>query len=162
MCTSLDEKPPELVAVVKTLSVRRSVFHLKGRLLKSARTELGAARDSGLTWRVIWQALREEGYPGGYQQFCKAANRVTGSGRVSASTTSKNLPPPVAKKEVPQSTVQERERDNSNKEKPAWQIQREEIMERLDREAELNRQREAQRQAEKVFKMIPFVGRGES
>jgi hypothetical protein len=160
MCASLDGKPPELVAVVTALSIRRGVFHLKGRLLKSARTELSAARDSGLTWRVIWQALREAGYPGGYQQFCKAANRVTESGRVPAK--SKNLPPPVGKKEALQSTVQERERDNQNQEKPAWQIQREETMARLDREAELNRQREAQWQPKKVFKMTPFVGRGES
>ena len=162
MCASLDEKPPELAAVVKALSIRRGVFHLKGRLLKAARIELSAARDSGLTWRVIWQALREEGYPGGYQQFCKAANRVTESGRVSASAKSKNLPAPVAKKEALQSTVQEREPDTQNQEKPAWQIQREETMARLDREAELNRQREAQWQPKKVFKMTPFVGRGES
>ncbi|HEY0757834.1 MAG TPA: hypothetical protein VGD59_01115 [Acidisarcina sp.] len=98
----------------------------------------------------------------GYQHFCKAANRVTKCGRVSASTKSKNLPPPVAKKEVLQSTVQERERDNSNKEKPAWQIQRKEIRERLDREVELSRQREAQRDPEIVFKVTPFVGKGEN
>src|SRR5271170_3128692 len=156
MCSALQEYPPELLAVVDVLRVRKSVFHLKGRLLKSARVELQAARSCGLTWRVIWQALREQGYPGGYQQFCKAANRVTEFGRVPASTKSKNLPLPVAKKEVLQSTVQERERDNSNKEKPAWQIQREEIRERLDREVELTRQREAQREPEIVFKVTPF------
>jgi hypothetical protein len=161
MCASLNERRPELAAVVKTLTVRRSVFHLKGRLLKSARIELSAARNSGLTWRVIWQAHREEGYPGGYQQFCKAANRVTESGRVPASTKSKNLPPAVAKKEALQAAVQEREPDNQNKEKPAWQIQREETMARLDREAELNRQREEEWRPKKVFKMTPFVGRGE-
>jgi hypothetical protein len=161
MCASLDGKPPELAAVVTALSIRKGVFHLKGRLLKSARIELSAARNSGLTWRVIWQALREEGYPGGYQQFCKAANRVTESGRVPACTKNKNLPPPVAKKEVLQARVKEREHETSNKEKPAWQIQREETMTRLDREAELNRQREAQWQPKKVFKMTPFVGRGE-
>jgi hypothetical protein len=162
MCTALQGYPPELLAVVNVLRVRKSVFYLKGRLLKSARVELQTARSCGLTWRVIWQALREQGYPGSYQQFCKAANRVTECGRVPASTKSKNLPPPVAKKEVLQSTVQERERDNSNKEKPAWQIQREEIRERLDREVELSRRREAQREPEKVFRVTPFVGRGES
>ena len=162
MCASLHEHPPELLAVMNAIGIRRSVFHLKGRLLKSARVELQIARNSGLTWRVIWQALREEGYPGGYQQFCKAANRVTQSGRVPASTNSKTLPPPAAKKEALQSTVLEREPGTSNKEKPAWQIQREETMARLDREAELNRQREAQWQPKKVFKMTPFVGRGES
>src|SRR5271163_2488160 len=135
MCSALQEYPPELLAVVDVLRVRKSVFHLKGRLLKSARVELQAARSCGLTWRVIWQALREEGYPGGYQQFCKAANRVTEAGRVPASTKSKNLPPPAAKKEAMQSTVQERERDKHTQEKPAWQIQREETMARLDREA---------------------------
>jgi hypothetical protein len=162
MCASLHKHPPELLAVMNAIGIRRSVFHLKGRLLKSARGELQTARNCGLTWRVIWQALREEGYPGGYQQFCKAANRVTEPGRVPASKKNKNLPLPVVEKEVGQPTVQESERDNHNKEKPAWQIQREETMARLDREAELNRQREAQWQPKKVFKMTPFVGRGES
>jgi len=79
MCSSVHEYPPELLAVVNALSARRSVFHLKGRLLKSARVELQAAKSCGLTWRVIWQALREDGYPGGYQQFCKAAQSRDGA-----------------------------------------------------------------------------------
>jgi hypothetical protein len=46
-------------------------------------------------------------------------------------------------------------------EKPAWHIHREEVMARLDREAELNRQREERWATRKVFKMRPFVGRQE-
>ena len=76
MCISQHERPPELVALVEALMLRRGVFQLKARLLKAVRSELQAAKHSGLTWRVIWGTLRDEGYPGGYQQFCKAANRV--------------------------------------------------------------------------------------
>ena len=48
-----------------------------------------------------------------------------------------------------------------NKEKPEWQVQREEAMARLDREAELNRQRESRLKPTKVFKPSVFVGRSE-
>ena len=51
------------------------------------------------------------------------------------------------------------EQINRNQEKPEWQIRREQEMARLDREAELNRQRESRAKATKVFKPSVFVGR---
>jgi hypothetical protein len=163
MCISSD-RPLELVALVDALTLRRGVFQLKGRLLKAVRSELQAAKNSGLTWRIIWGTLREEGYPGGYQQFCKAANRVIEGIQPHIARKPKNLPPPVAGKEVHQSMVRESGLNSGNtetKEKPEWQIQREQEMARLDREAEQNRQREARLQPVKIFKPNAFVGRSE-
>ena len=71
------------------------------------RSELRAAKESGLTWRVIWGTLREEGYPGGYQQFCKAANRVIEGTHRRSQEKRKNLRPPVVEKEVHQPKVRE-------------------------------------------------------
>jgi hypothetical protein len=51
--------------------------------------------------------------------------------------------------------------NTEKKEKPAWQVRREEEMARLDREAEVNRQRESRSQPTKVFKPSVFVGRSE-
>jgi hypothetical protein len=164
MCISHHERPPELVALVEALTLRRSVFQLKGRLLKAVRSELQAAKDSGLTWRVVWGTLREEGYPGGYQQFCKAANRVIEGARSPTAGKGENLPPPAVKREVRQQTVRASGLSSENtekREKPAWQIRREEEMARLDREAEVNRQRESRLQPAKVFKPSAFVGRSE-
>ena len=164
MCISQHERPPELVALVEALTLRRSVFQLKARLLKAVRSELQAAKDSGLTWRVIWGTLRDEGYPGGYQQFCKAANRVIDGVRSPTAGNGENLPPPAVEREVPQQTVRASGLSSENiekREKPAWQIRREEEMARLDREAEANRQRESQLQSTKVFKPSVFVGRSE-
>jgi hypothetical protein len=163
MCIAT-ERPPELVALVEALTLRKGVFQLKGRLLKAVRSELHAAKDSGLTWRVIWGTLREEGYPGGYQQFCKAANRVIEGTLPHIARKPKNLPPPVAEKEVRQPMVSESglsSETTETKEKPEWQVRREETMARLDREAELNRQREARLQPKKVFTPSVFVGRSE-
>jgi hypothetical protein len=164
MCISQHERPPELVALVEALTLRRSVFQLKARLLKAVRSELQVAKDSGLTWRVIWGTLRDEGYPGGYQQFCKAANRVIESARSPRAGNGENLPPPAVEKEIRQQTVRARGLSSENiekKEKPAWQVRREEEMARLDREAEVNRQRESRLQPTKVFKPSVFVGRSE-
>jgi len=163
MCIATD-RPPELVVLVEALTLRKGVFQLKGRLLKAVRSELRAAKESGLTWRVIWGTLREEGYPGGYQQFCKAANRVIEGIQPPIARKPKNLQPPVVDKEVRQPMVRENGLNSGNtetKEKPEWQLRREEEMARLDREAELNRQREAQLQPRKVFKPSVFVGRSE-
>jgi hypothetical protein len=164
MCIANNERPPELVGLVEALTLRRRVFQLKARLLKAVRSELQAAKDSGLTWRVIWGTLRDEGYPGGYQQFCKAANRVIEGVRLSAAGNGENLPPPAMEREVPQQTVRASSFNSENtktKEKPAWQVRREEEMARLDREAEVNRQRESRLQPTKVFKPSVFVGRSE-
>jgi hypothetical protein len=163
MCIATD-RPPELVVLVEALTLRKGVFQLKGRLLKAVRSELRAAKESGLTWRVIWGTLREEGYPGGYQQFCKAANRVIEGTQPQIARKPKNRQPPVVEKEVRQPMVRESGLNSGNtetKEKPEWQLRREEEMARLDREAELNRQREAQLQPRKVFKPSVFVGRSE-
>ena len=164
MCISQHERPPELIALVEALTLRRSVFQLKARLLKAVRSELQAAKDSGLTWRVIWGTLRDEGYPGGYQQFCKAANRVIGGVRLPTAGNGENLPPPAVEREVRQQTVRASGLNSENtekKEKPAWQVRREEEMARLDREAEVNRQRESRLQPTKVFKPSAFAGRSE-
>jgi hypothetical protein len=164
MCISQHERPPELVALVEALTLRRSVFQLKARLLKALRSELQAAKDSGLTWRLIWGTLRDEGYPGGYQQFCKAANRVVEGARSSTAGNGENLRPPAVEREVRQQTVRATSVSRKNtekKEKPEWQIRREEEMARLDREAEVNRQRELRLQPTKVFKPSAFVGRSE-
>ena len=163
MCIATD-RPPELVVLVEALTLRKGVFQLKGRLLKAVRSELRAAKESGLTWRVIWGTLSEEGYPGGYQQFCKAANRVIEGTQPQFARKPKNLQPPVVEKEVRQPMVRESGLNSGNtetKEKPEWQLRREEEMARLDREAELNRQREAQLQPRKVFRPSVFVGRSE-
>jgi hypothetical protein len=163
MCIATD-RPPELVALVEALTLRKGVFQLKGRLLKAVRSELHAVKDSGLTWRVIWGTLREEGYPGGYQQFCKAANRVIEGTQPHIARRPKNLPPPVVEKEVRQPMVRESglsSETTQKKEKPEWQVRRESEMAKLDREAELNRQRELRSQPTKVFKPSVFVGRSE-
>jgi hypothetical protein len=164
MCISQHERPPELVALVEALMLRRGVFQLKARLLKAVRSELQAAKGSGLTWRVIWGTLRDEGYPGGYQQFCKAANRVIEDARSPTAGNRKNLPPLDAEREVRQQTVRGSGLSSENtekEEKRTWQVRREEEMARLDREAEANRQRESRLQPTKVFKPSVFVGRSE-
>jgi hypothetical protein len=73
----------------------------------------------------------------------------------------KNLPPPAVGKEIQQPMVQANGLSTESMGKPEWQIQREEQMARLDREAELNRQREARLQVKKVFTPSMFVGRSE-
>src|ERR1700748_1253907 len=155
MCISKDQRPPELVTLVEALTLRRSVFQLKARLLKAVRSELQAAKESGLTWRVIWGTLRDEGYPGGYQQFCKAANRVIESTRSPTVGNGENLPPAAVGKGIGQQTGPARGLSSENTEKmekPAWQVRREEEMARLDREAEGNRQGGAGLQTTKIFK----------
>jgi hypothetical protein len=162
MCIAQHDRPPELIALVDALTLRRGVFQLKARLLKAVRSELQAAKDSGLTWRVIWGTLRDEGYPGGYQQFCKAANRVIEGARSPTAGNGEDLLSPALEREVRQQIVRESGLSSENKkEKPAWQTRREEEMARLDREAEMNHQRESRSQPTKVFKPSVFVGRSE-
>jgi hypothetical protein len=76
-------------------------------------------------------------------------------------TRTKNLPPPLVEKEKPKPAAPRGGATTGNKEKPEWQIRREETMARLDREAEENREREARLSRPKVFNPPPFVGRGE-
>ena len=161
MCTSLEGRPPELQNLIEVLVSRKSVFQLKARLLKGVRAELRAAKDSGLTWLVIWRALRDAGYPGAYPNFCRTAAALLRDHQPRPMKDIKNLPPPSVGKVVRPPIARDSDRGPENKEKPAWQIQREETMARLDREAEQNRQREAQWQPKKVFKPSVFVGRSE-
>ena len=69
MCNSIDGWSPALRKLIEALMLSRSFFQLKTRLLKGVRAELRAAKDSGLTWVVIWRALRDAGYPGAYPNF---------------------------------------------------------------------------------------------
>jgi len=161
MCTSLDERSPALRKLIEALMLSRGFFQLKARLLKGVRAELRAAKDSGLTWVVIWRALRDAGYPGAYPNFCRTAASLLRDHQRRPAKEIKNLPPPSVDKGGRQPITRDSDRGPENKEKPTWQIQREETMARLDREAEQNRQREAQWQPKKVFKPSVFVGRSE-
>lgn len=148
---------PELEKLIEAMKLRRDFFGLKGKLLRGVEKELIAARAGGLTWRAIWEALRKEGFTCGYPQFCRTAKRlVQGQGVAPYMGRSKNLPPPQGEKVREQAAVAD-----AGPEKPAWQRQREDAMAKLDREAELNREREARMKPEKVFRPSTFRGRGE-
>ena len=133
---------------------------LKARALKGLAAELGAAYGIGLPWVEIWRALADCGYEGSYRQFWRMAVRLTDTSAHKPQKR-KNLPPPVMGKEIQQPTAQTNGLSAESKGKPEWQIRREEQMARLDREAELNRQRETRLQVKKVFIPSTFVGRGE-
>jgi hypothetical protein len=154
------EDIPEVKRLVELLQARRELLHLKALFLKGAAVELNAAHAIGLPWKDIWRALVEHGYQGSYQQFWRMALLLNGVTQ-SRSQGRKNLLPPVMGKEIQQPTVQVNDLSTESKGKPEWQIRREEQMARLDREAELNRQREARLQVKKVFIPSAFVGRGE-
>jgi len=163
MSISLQNKAPELDALLDRFRERRELVPFKARGLKGLATELGAAYGIGLPWKEIWRALAECGYEGSYRQFWRMAVRLTG---ISAQTPQRreNLRPPGVGKEVHQPKVRESglsTDSTEDKEKPAWQVQREEAMAKLDREAELNRQRESRLKPTKVFKPSVFVGRSE-
>jgi len=107
--------------------------------------------------------LVENGYEGSYRQFWRMAVRLTVPPSLNTKAR-KNLPTTSGGKAVERSELRSEEQPeqvNTDKEKPEWQIQREELMARLDREAELNRQREERLRPVKIFKPSPFVGRGE-
>ena len=163
MSIALLNKAPELEALLDRFRERRELVPFKARGLKGLATELGAAYGIGLPWKEIWRALAECGYEGSYRQFWRMAVRLTG---ISAQTPQRreNLRPPGVGKEVHQPKVRESglsTDSTEDKEKPAWQVQREEAMAKLDREAELNRQRESRLKPTKVFKPSVFVGRSE-
>jgi hypothetical protein len=163
MSIALQSKAPELDALLDRFRERRELVRFKARGLKGLAAELGAAYGIGLPWKEIWRALAECGYEGSYRQFWRMAVRLTGTSAQKPQRR-ENLQPPVVEKEVRQPMVRESGLNGGNtetKEKPEWQLRREEEMARLDREAELNRQREAQLQPRKVFKPSVFVGRSE-
>lgn len=157
------EDIPEIKRLVELLQARRELLPLKALFLKGAAVELNAAHAIGLPWKDIWRVLVEHGYLGSYQQFWRMALVLNG---VTPRRTHrrKNLPAPAGGKAMGRSELRPEEQTehiNRNQEKPEWQIQREELMARLDREAEQNRQREERLRPVKIFKPSPFVGRGE-
>jgi hypothetical protein len=163
MSIALQNKAPELEALLDRFRERRELVPFKARGLKGLAAELGAAYGIGLPWKEIWRALAECGYEGSYRQFWRMAVRLTGTS-AQKPQRSRSLPPPVVGKEVHQPKVRESglsTEGTEEKEKPAWQVQREEAMAKLDREAELNRQRESRAKMTKVFKPRVFVGRSE-
>ena len=151
---------PELDTLLDRFRERRGLMSLKARALKGLEAELGTAHRIGLPWVEIWRALAECGYEGSYRQFWRMAVRLTDTS-AHKPQKSKDLPPLAVGKEIQQPMVQANGLSTESTGKPEWQIQREEQMARLDREAELNRQREARLQVKKVFTPSVFVGRSE-
>jgi hypothetical protein len=151
---------PELDTLLNRFRERRGLMPLKARVLKGLAAELRVAHGIGLPWIEIWRTLAECGYEGSYRQFWRMAVRLTGTSSQKPQKR-KSLPPPLAGKEIQHPTVQASSLSTENQGKPEWQIRREEAMARLDREAELNLQREARLQVKKVFIPSVFVGRSE-
>jgi hypothetical protein len=160
MYISPEQRPAELKALTDRFSRRAGASFLKSRALKALLQELEDAHHIGLTWKEIWEALRECGYAGSYRQFAAMTRKLT-SPTQEIRTRTKNLPPPLVEKEKPKPVALRGAATTGSKEKPEWQIRREETMARLDREAEENREREARLSRPKVFNPPPFVGRGE-
>jgi len=161
MLTALKDALPELRALIAALTVRKSVLQLKVRLLKGLKAELQAAKDSGLTWLMIWEAMRDAGYPGSYPNFCRAAKALMQSDGPQPKSKNENLASPRGGKGNRLSAASTQTQSNKQEEKPEWQRQREETMAKLDHEAEQNREREMRLSRPKVFNPPPFVGRGE-
>ena len=155
-----DKRPVELKTLTDLFSTRIGAALLKSRALKALLPELMDAHHIGLTWKEIWEALKECGYVGSYRQFAAMIRKLTLPDQKSRRFT-KNLTPPFVEKEKPKPVAPIGATTSGQKEKPEWQTQREQEMARLDREAELNRQREARLQPKKVFKPSAFVGRSE-
>jgi hypothetical protein len=160
MYISPDKRPTELKTLTDLFSTRIGATFLKSRALKALLPELRNAYHIGLTWKEIWEALKECGYVGSYRQFVAMIRKLASPDQKSRRFT-KNLTPPFVEKEKPKPVAPNGDTTSGHKEKPEWQIQREQLMSRLDREAELNRQREEQLRPVKIFKPSPFVGRGE-
>jgi hypothetical protein len=163
MDTSLRELTNELQALVVKFIGLRSAAHLRARLLRGLSIELNSAYSSGLTWKEIWNALREHGYQGSYPQFCKTCRRLAGvtaaqvqSGQIRREQI---LLPHGEERTTAQngsSTEAMQQSQDQEREKPIWQRQREEAAARLDREAEEYRRREASKLKPKLFTNQPF------
>jgi hypothetical protein len=157
------ESIPEVKRLLALLQARRELLPLKALFLKGAAVELNAAHAIGLPWKDIWRVLVVHGYRGSYQQFWRMALVLNGV-TPRRSNRRKNLPALTRGKAMVRSELRPEEQPeqiNRNQEKPEWQTRREQEMARLDREAELNRQREARLQPVKIFKPSPFVGRSQ-
>lgn len=163
MDTPVQERTAELQAVIVKFTGLRTAAHLRARLLRGLAAELIAAYRSGLTLKVIWKALNENGYQGSYPQFCKTCGRIVGlrgsESRSAEAYVEENLLPQEGERVPPQdkssSSVND-EGEIQEKGKPAWQQQREEVAARLDREAEEYRRREASKVKPKLFTNQPF------
>ena len=151
------ERTPELQAVLDALLQRKAAWHLKARLLRGVSTELRAARESGLTWKVIWNTLAEAGYPGSYAKFCKLANQILDPDPVSP--PSRSTAPAIGSQAQPQSSIQ------PTVDRPgailSWQAAAQARTQQLELEAQRIRQQELERKQEIVFTMDPFKGRME-
>jgi hypothetical protein len=157
------ENIPEVKILLERLEARMDLLPLKARFLKGISAELKAVHATGIPWKEIWRVLAEHGYGGSYQQFWRMALILNGVAPQRL-RKAKNLRPPSGGKSMERGgtrSAEQPEQVNTNQEKPEWQIQREELMARLDREAEQNRQREERLRPVKIFKPSPFVGRGE-
>jgi hypothetical protein len=161
MDTGSAGQTPQLKAVVDALLARKASWRLKAKLLKGVVPELKAARDIGLTWQEIWQALKNEGYPGSYPQFCKSANRWldpdSAASRRPRKSSTVNQPTSAVN-----STASEQQNPNRIGNGERWQA-RKTIAQQLLTEAEQIKQQQAQDNATKipVFTMTPFKGRQE-
>ena len=140
MDTSLRELTNELQALVVKFTGLRSAAHLRARLLRGLSVELNSAYSSGLTWKEIWNALREHGYQGSYPQFCKTCRRlvgVTGAQVQPGQMTREQILPPHGEERTTaqngSSTEAKQQSQDQEREKPIWQRQREETAARLDR-----------------------------
>ena len=155
MNIAVDAYSQEMRSLLEKYRGKPGLAPLRSRALHVFRAELEAARSVGYPLKDIWRALGASGYPGSYPQFARTCRRLF------VAESSKPA------KEVPLAPAIQKAKDyagdqlSAGREKPAWQIEREKLMARLDREAELNRQREEQWAVRKVFKMTPFVGRQE-
>jgi hypothetical protein len=163
MDTSLGRRTSELQLLVAKFIGLRSAAHLRARLLRGLSIEINSAYSSGLTWKEIWNALREHGYQGSYPQFCKTCRRlvgVTGAQVQPGQTTREQILPPHGEERTTalngSSTEAKQQSQDQEREKPIWQRQREEAAARLDREAEEYRRREASKLKPKLFTNQPF------
>jgi hypothetical protein len=163
MDTPLRELTKEMQALVVRFGELRSAAHLRARMLRGLSGELNAAFGSGLTWKEIWSTLREYGYKGSYPQFCKTSRRLAGVPTKLTRRTDRerteNLAPCRDERapkhgEIGNSATQNIQ--HQEREKPAWQRQREEVAAKLDREAEEYRRREASKAKPKLFTNQPF------
>jgi hypothetical protein len=164
MYISQEDRPAELKALTDQFSARIGAAFLKSRALNALLPELEKAHHVGLTWKELWEALKECGYTGSYRQFAAMTRKLTSPVQNSRSFT-KNLTPAYVEKETPKPVASNGATTRRTKEKPEWQIQREQQMAKLDRDAEQNRQRELELEAKlkpkKIFIPSVFVGRSE-
>src|ERR1700692_1573471 len=100
MYISPKERPADVKALTDLFSARAGASLLKSRALKSMSRQLEDAHDFGLTWKEIWEALRECGYAGSYRQFVAMTRKLTSAGREIRRRT-KDLRPPLVEKEEP-------------------------------------------------------------